>query len=99
MIGYSFLRPTEEEMYQAALYYEEQTKGLGFEFLNNVQRSIDNLREFPELGPAILGPLRRHLLRRFPFSLIYSIEPDALLIIAVAHHRRRPGYWLDRGVR
>jgi plasmid stabilization system protein ParE len=83
-------------MYEAARYYDQQVNGLGWEFLENVQRSIDTLREYPELGPVADAPLRRQLLTRFPFPIVYLIESKTLVIIAVARHRRRPGYWAER---
>lgn len=64
--------------------------------LDDVQRSIDRLREQPEVGVKLAGGLRSTLLRRFPFSLIYALESDGILIVSVAHHRRRPGYWRSR---
>ena len=96
MIGYRFLAPAEEEMTEASEFYEAESAGLGMEFLNDVQRVIDTLREHPKLGQAVGGGFRRALLRRFPFSLIYSEEPNVILIVAVAHQRRRPGYWRER---
>lgn len=96
MISYRFLDPAEEEMNDASSYYEAASNGLGFDFLADVQFGIDSVREHPYLGEAIGNELRRKLLHRFPFSLIYSVEPDAILIIAVAHYGRRPGYWKTR---
>lgn len=96
MIGYRFLLPAEEEMTEASVFYEAATSGLGAGFLDEVQRVIDILREHPELGQPVGRGLRRGLLHRFPFSLIDSVEVDAILIVAVAHQRREPDYWRDR---
>ena len=96
MIAYRFLYPAEEEMTEASLFYEAASDGLGSDFLTDVQIGINNLLEHPHLGQPVGGGMRRMLLHRFPFSLIYSIESDAILIIAVAHYGRRPGYWRDR---
>ena len=96
MTGYRFLPPAEEEMTEASLTYEAASSNLGDDFLDDVQRVIDAVRESPSLGPGVGGKLRRALLHRFPFSLIYSVEPDAILIVAVAHQRRRPDYWRNR---
>jgi plasmid stabilization system protein ParE len=93
MIGDRFLPPAEEEMTEASLVYEAECTGLGVKFLDDVQRVIDAVREHPKLGTPVADGLRRALLRRFPFSLIYSEEPAAVLVVAVAHQRRRPGYW------
>ena len=86
MIPYRFLYPAEDEMTEASQFYEAAAPGLGSDFLDDVQRGINNLREHPNLGHAVGRSLRRILLHRFPFSLIYSVEADGILIVAVAHH-------------
>jgi plasmid stabilization system protein ParE len=96
MIDYRFLYPAEEEMIEASVFYEAASDGLGNDFLRDVKFGIDSLCEHPQLGHEVGGGLRRMLLHRFPFSLIYSVEADAILIVAVAHYGRRPGYWKDR---
>jgi len=85
MIGYRFLNPAEEEMTEASLFYEAAAPGLGKGFLDDVQHVISSLREHPYLGQEVDRSLRRILLHRFPFSLIYSVEVDAILVVAVAH--------------
>jgi len=96
MIGYRFLLPAEEEMTDASVFYEAATSGLGAGFLDEIQRVVNILRDHPELGQPVGRGLRRALLHRFPFSIIYSVEIDALLIVAVAHQRRQPDYWRNR---
>ena len=96
MIGYRFLTPAEDEMVEAALFYEAASPGLGDSFLDDVQRVIDSLREYPYADVGIDEHLRKMLLSRFPFALIYAVEHHELVIIAVAHHGRRPGYWQSR---
>jgi toxin ParE1/3/4 len=96
MIGYRFLSAAEEEMSEAAVFYEAASVGLGRDFLEDLQQTIDTLRAYPEIGVRVDDNLRRALLRQFPFSLIYSVEPDAILIVSLAHHRQRPGYWRSR---
>lgn len=93
MIGYRFLPPAEEEMTEASVFYQVASAGLGADFLNDVQRVVDTLRAHPALGTPVGEGLRRALLHRFPFSLIYSVEVDEILVVAVAHQKRRPGYW------
>ena len=84
MIGYRFLSPADEEMTEASVFYEAATFGLGADFLAEIQQVINALREHPQLGQSIGTGLRRAVLHRFPFSLIYTIEVDAILIVAVA---------------
>jgi plasmid stabilization system protein ParE len=96
MISYRFLLPAEEEMTEASVFYEAASSGLGTRFLDEVGRVVNILREHPELGPAVDRNLRQAFLNRFPFSLIYSVEIDAILIVAVTHQHRRPDYWKNR---
>ncbi|MEP7213207.1 MAG: type II toxin-antitoxin system RelE/ParE family toxin [Acidobacteriota bacterium] len=81
----------------AALYHNKIASELGNGFLDDVQRSIDRLCLHPNTGTILSGELRSSRLSRFPFSLIYYIEPDSIVVVAVAHHSRRPGYWRERG--
>lgn len=96
MIGYSFLFPAEEEMTEASLFYEAASSGLGKDFLDDVQQAIDRVCEYPQSGEVVASDLRRVLLHRFPFSIIYSVETNLILVISIAHHARRPGYWQSR---
>lgn len=96
MIGYRLITPAEEEMVEASLFYEMQSEGLGQGFLDDVQRTIDLIREYPDLGHPVSNDLRQLALNRFPFSLIYSEVEKTIVVFAVAHHKRRPGYWRDR---
>ena len=99
MTQYRYLLPADEEMTEAAIFYEGRAKGLGMEFLDDLQRAIDQILDNPESGQIILENFRRSILSRFPFSLIYTIETESILIIAVAHQRRRPYYWKERIIR
>jgi toxin ParE1/3/4 len=72
MIGFRLLPPAEEEMTESALLYESASSGLGENFLADVQRAITEAREHPAIGQPLGGGLRRTVLRRFPFSLIYA---------------------------
>ena len=96
MIPYRFLAPAEEEMSEAALFYETAANGLGNDFLDDVQRAIETLSDYPELGESVDAEFRRMLLHRFPFSLVYALEPNRVVIVAVAHHGREPEYWRPR---
>jgi plasmid stabilization system protein ParE len=96
MIGYRFLSPAEAEMTEAALFYEAASSGLGNDFLDDVQQAMGRLCEYPQAGEVVASGLRRMLLHRFPFSIIYSVETDVILVVAIAHHGRRPGYWQSR---
>ena len=78
MIAYRFLSPAEEEMTGAALFYEAAASQLGDDFLDDVQRVIDTLRAFPQIGEPVTPGLRRILLHRFPSLLTNSQHPPDL---------------------
>ena len=70
--------------------------GLGDRFIAEIERIVEVLCDQPHIGQSVGEELRRIILARFPYSLIYSIESERIWVIAVAHHRRRPGYWQER---
>jgi plasmid stabilization system protein ParE len=85
------------ELQQAADFYAERAnRELGLAFVAEFERAAAMVLENPGLGAVFRGSSRRYLLRRFPYSIIYQVTPDELRVIAVAHHRRRPGYWGNR---
>lgn len=91
-----FLPEAEQEMFEAAAYYQAQTSGLGFDYLSEVEQAVQAIAESPITWPIIEGELRRRLVKRFPFGILYRIEPEEIVIVAVAHLRRRPDYWKKR---
>lgn len=86
----------EEEFIQASQFYDLKVSGLGDKFIHEVEQATALLSERTEIGQRIDRIYRRIVLDRFPFSLIYSIEPNKAWIIALAHQKRRPGYWRSR---
>jgi plasmid stabilization system protein ParE len=91
-----FLQPAEEEMVEAARFYEQRHIGLGVDFLAEVEHCIARMRENPEAGRSIRAGTRRRVLRRFPYGLLYRVDPEEIVIVAVMHLRRRPDYWRGR---
>ena len=96
MIAYSFHPEAEAELEDASLFYESRMLGLGKSFAAEVERTIYLIREFPDAGSPAGLTRRRVLIARFPYSVIYRHEADSVVIVAVAHQRRRPGYWRQR---
>ena len=86
----------EVEFLAAAGFYEAQRRGLGLEFIAEVRRAAHTLQQHPELGHRFSRRLRRLLVQRFPYGLLYRIEAEEIFIVAVAHLSRRPGYWRRR---
>jgi len=95
-----FLREASEEMTEAAAFYEERREGLGERFLDIVEATVLRVDEAPLAGarwPLDDLPItvRRWPLSGFPFFVVYVLEP-ALVIVAIAHMSREPGYWRER---
>jgi len=86
----------EAEMRAAADYYETCHPGLGDRFLEEIALAGGRIAEHPEAWPVISGKIRRCLLNRFPFCLLYCIEAKRIYVLAVMHLRREPNYWQNR---
>ena len=87
-------------MAEAARWYEMHRAGLGIEFLEAVDAAVAGIAETPRMGSLVPGvpdqTSRRRPVRRFPYHVVYMELSDRLQILAVAHDRRRPGYWAGR---
>lgn len=66
------------------------------DFINEIERALALLRQFPTMGEGAAHKARSFPLHGFPYSLIYRLQGDTVRIIAVAHHSRRPAYWAER---
>jgi toxin ParE1/3/4 len=93
----SIAAEAERELIEGARYYAKQANAeLGLAFIAEFERSVDVLRMQPELGARWRNESRRMPLRRFPYSIVYLLLQDEIRILAVAHQRRKPGYWCGR---
>ncbi len=86
----------ENELNDDADFYDLESPGLGETFINEIQKAIDLIARFPEASPLIRGRIRRKILLKFPYALIYSLRVNEIRILAVAHQKRRPIYWRGR---
>jgi plasmid stabilization system protein ParE len=88
----------QSEIGEAAGWYEDRLTGLGLEFLAAVDRAFSSIAENPDRFPVWKHgyPFRRYQLERFPYVVFYEVAEDRVLIWAVAHGRRQPGYWVSR---
>lgn len=96
MMEVRFLVPAEIEMFEAAAYYEIQVPNLGGNFLDIVENAIIEIAEFPESCPEIDNGIRRLVVRRFPFSILYQVFNNEVIVVAVMHHKQKPRYWVER---
>jgi toxin ParE1/3/4 len=92
-----FHREVEAELRAAITYYEERRYGLGDDFRDAVEQAVDRIARMPcAFSPYGDEGLRTRVMRRFPYSIFYLELDDHIWIAAVAHRRRRPGYWAER---
>jgi len=90
-----FGEPAADEFTAAVGWYESRRAGLGGEFFDAVSATIALIEANPEIGskrPAD-GDTRRVLLSRFPYEVVYRLKRDEIVIVAIAHLKRRPEYW------
>ena len=92
----TFHEDADAEMTDAAKYYEERAFGLGLSSLDAVEDAVKKILENPEAYQLVSDEVRHKLLERFPYSVLYVIEPDRIRVVAVAHQKRRPKYWSYR---
>ena len=85
-----------DELKGAVVWYKTQQASLGLRFRQAVDEAIRDAAQFPERHPLLEQDVRRHLVRGFPYSVLYAPEHDYVLILAVMHHHREPGYWRHR---
>lgn len=96
MIEVSFHEMAEQELNEAASYYDAQNRGLGRAFLDEIERAIRRILDYPEAAPLLNRVVRHKLIRRFPYGIMYSVHPEGIRILAIANHKRRPLYWRGR---
>jgi plasmid stabilization system protein ParE len=92
----SLLPLAQLELDEAFAWYQEQAIGLGYDFLDEFDQSVRLIISFPEISGRIKGDVRRCLINRFPYGIIYGIDGDTVVIFAVSHLKRKPAYWTSR---
>jgi plasmid stabilization system protein ParE len=97
-MGYevSLLPFAEEEISDAFQWYSERSSFAANALRAEIIAAIDSLAEDPMMWPADAEGVRYYILRRFPYTIHYEVAGALVTVLAVAHHRRRPGYWQNR---
>jgi len=97
-LTFSFHPAARAEYLEAIAYYEGQSPGLGADFADAFEAALSYVRAHPQAARCVhpSGVRRKPFPAPFLYSLLYAPEPSGLLIVAVAHHRRRPEYWRSR---
>jgi hypothetical protein len=85
-----------EELKEAVDFYELQVEGLGKIFKDEIKFALRSIKKNPETWPVESGDIKKFILHKFPYKILYSIETDYIYVIAIAHMHRRPQYWTKR---
>ncbi|WP_177421552.1 type II toxin-antitoxin system RelE/ParE family toxin [endosymbiont of Lamellibrachia barhami] len=95
-MSFAFHPEAEAEFNAAIEYYEDVDPGLGYDFAIEVYSSIQRSVAFPKAWPVIETEIRRSLVRRFPYGVLYSEEKEGIYIVAVMHLHCQPDYCKHR---
>lgn len=96
MLNIIFHPDIEHEVKASYEWYQNQAVGLGDDYLNELEIAYNAIAELPDTWPKFQNNLRRFLLSKFPFSVIYQFNQEAVFVVAVMHNSRKPGYWRER---
>jgi len=91
-----FLTIAQQEIDDAYLWLEERSLGKGVEFLDELDRAVRLVTAYPLASRVIEPGIRRCIFAHFPYALLYGVESDTIVVVAVAHAHRHPSYWIDR---
>ncbi len=85
----------------AVRWYEAQERGIGLALIDRAQQAREDVSDWPNAAPPFTTTddgtvIRSKAVRGYPYRIVYTVEPDAILILAYAHERREPGYWFHR---
>ena len=90
-------KQASQEVREAYLWYAERDRKTAQLFADEIDQAIQKVRRSPKRWPIYDGSVRRYVLHGFPFQIIYYLDAaDTIYVLAVAHTRKRPGYWTHR---
>ena len=92
----SLNRLARQELRDATDYYQAQNPTLASDFADEIRRCVQSIRAHPRAAPLLRDPIRRKLAERFPYAIFYELRPGVIRILAIAHAKRKPFYWLGR---
>jgi plasmid stabilization system protein ParE len=91
------IRPeAEADVRDAFAWYEERLPGLGVSFLDELELAFDSISAMPEAHAKVHRKMRRALLRRCPYGILYVLEPGSVVVLAILHTSRNPSTWTRR---
>jgi hypothetical protein len=90
------LEIAETELDEAVIFYNSEQPGLGADFIVEFVNSLDRIKAYPKAWNPFTQNTRRCQLRRFPYGIVYQIFETGILVVAISHLHREPGYWQER---
>ena len=90
------LPEASQELTEAFDWYADRSSKAARSFLQEIHQALKAIEKAPRAWPQFEANTRRYLLRRFPYYLVYRPSQNRILVLAIAHERRRPGYWHER---
>ncbi len=91
-----FLTPARSELRENIAYYNNQREGLGYEFAAELRQTLNRIKYYPEAWSPLSLQVRRCHLHRFPYSVIYEVRREVIVIAAIQHHSKEPNSWRKR---
>lgn len=92
----SFHRLAKEEFLDARDYYDDLVFGLGKNFVIEIEKCLNIIKSNPNAYPVLMDNIRKAVIMKFPYSVLYRIEKDKIYLLAVMHQKRKPKYWSSR---
>ena len=86
----------EKELQEAFFWYMRKDRNIALDFFNEVVNAVEKIANSPKAWPAMGRRHRKFLLEKFPYNIFYREENDFIIIDAIAHQKRKPGYWRFR---
>jgi plasmid stabilization system protein ParE len=93
---YEFHPEARIEYFEAIAYYEERQHGLGARFTIEIENTIQRIVNDPYRWQEVEDNIRRCITHTFPYGVLYSVERNRIFLLAIMHHSREPGYWINR---
>lgn len=91
-----FLTPARSDVREIINYYRGRRDGLGLEFAAELRQTLMRIRHYPRAWSPLSSRVRRCRVNRFPYSVIYEVREDVLIIAAIQHHHKEPNSWRNR---
>jgi plasmid stabilization system protein ParE len=94
--AYRYLEDADREFQEHIGYFDRISRTVATKFIDDVEAAVNEIRRYPQIGVPLTRQVRKRVLTGFKYSVLYVDTPDEIIIVAIAPHKRRPGYWRKR---